>query len=399
MYKLPDSIQTTLNVINHCAKRNDCEIFLHGNLIMYILTGNHDFLREQKIDLVISYKTGLDTHRLYQCMIQHITINREIENSLSRYHVISSEHEIRIDLIHQFDPEQMIHSNQFGSFNLDLLFYDITREEIRSPQGVSIDSGHLKNIKNHEDWVFEDILGFVTWVGRLPKVIIDEEQLGHLKLISLGITKESLDITWEEQIEEILLLRWSGAALHFIATTFVDGMTWTFKILVDYMISMNVGINEESNVETVFSEKKFELLDLYNDFFLADKRVRESADEVYHRLNTVLKLLFDSPNLSIPRPYINRIRTMAGGTLGRCCLGSDSGGSIVSFGCGTNIEEEECIGFSVNCSVPGSGQCLREHPSFAHIPDLSWNLISVDHREWCPNQVCPDVDNIHCLQE
>jgi hypothetical protein len=399
MHKFPDGIQTVLSAVSHCAKHNGCNVFLRGNLVLYHLTGNSEFLQEQQIDLVISYEAGFDTHQLYQCLIQHVTISREIENSSSRYHIISLGYEIKIDLIHQFDPTRLMQANRFGSFNLDMLFYDLFREEIRHPPGVLADVNYLKNTKMQQDWIFEDILGFVMWIGRLAKVTVDDKQLEHLKSISLGLIKESLDVTWEEQIENILLLRRSGAALRFIAATFVDGMAWTFKVFIDYMISMNVGINEESNIETVFNEKKFELVDLYNEFFLADKKVKETADEIYHRLNTILKLLFDSPNLSIPRPYINKIRTMAGGVLGRCCLGSNSGGSISFFGCGTNIEEEECIGFPVNCSTPGSGQCLREHPSFAHIPELNWDLISVDHREWCPNQVCPDADNIHCLQE
>jgi len=397
MHKFPDGIQTVLDAITHCAEHNDVKVLLRGDLVLYALTGNHEFLQDHCIDLILSYDADFNTHKLYKCLIQHVIVHKEIENSHNRYHIMSSGYEVRIDLIHQFDPTRLVQTQRFGAFNLDLLFMDLSTETLRHPPEVSDDIQYIKN--THKDsWSFEDVLGFVTWMGILPDAQIDHEQYERLKLMSLGTLKESLDITWEEQIEAILLLRRSGAALRFIAETFADGVTWVFKVLIDYMISMNVAINEDSNIETVFNAKKFDLVDLYNEFFLGDKKTKESADEIHHRLTTILKLLFDSPNLTIPRPYINKIRTMAGGQLGRCCLGSDVGGTPVFFGCGENIEEEECLGFPVNCPQ-GNNDCLREHPAFTHIPDANWDAIMVQHREWCPDQECPDADSIHCLQQ
>ncbi len=388
MHNLPTRLQTLLDAVNHCSEQHDSTAFLHGSALLYRLTGNEELISNKEIGIVISHDVGFNVRKLYQSLTQSIVINREIENSDTRYHIVSDGFELKMDLVYQFDPTRLIQAKLFGRFNTDVLFYDLSRKELRHPPEVSSDVSVLSNVNDPSEWVLEDILGFARKVGTLPEIVIDKNQEQRLKNISLAVVKESLDISWDEEIEEILLLRHSGSALRFLAETFVDGMPWIFKTLVDYMISLNVSINEDSTLETVFSEKKFSIVNSYNDYFLAEKKSFETADEIQHRLTTTLKLLFDSPNLIIPKPYINRIKTMAGGVLGRCCLGSTAGGLIAFWGCGENIEEEDCF-------CLGSG-CLQGHPAFAHIPSGNWS-VPITHREWCPDQVCPD-ESPHCLQ-
>lgn len=344
MHNLPSRLQSLLDTVSHCTKQSDGTVFLHGDSLLFMLTGNEDLLLNKKIDLIISYDVGFDVHELYQRLIRHVVINREIENSETRYHIASMGYELKIELVYQFDPTRLVQVRQLGRFNYDALFYDLSQKELRHPPEVSSDISVLSNINDLENWSFEDIMGFARKMGTFVEFEIETKQKERLHDISLSTVQESLDISWDEEIEDILLSRRPGAALRFLTNTFVDGMPWIFKVLVDYMISLNVPINEESTIETVFNEKKFNLIDLYNDYFLADKKSFETADEIHHRLTTTLKLLFDSPNLVIPKPYVNRIRVMAGGVLGRCCLGSNVNGTIQFFGCGENIEEEDCIG-------------------------------------------------------
>lgn len=390
MFELPDHISKISDSINECSKKNGLKLFIIEDLALYIFTGNTDFLSSNKLHYIISYDIKFDTNSLYKSLIKKIVINKEVENSKNRYHFVSSGFEIIIDILQNFDPNTDIRGKRF---NFDMITYDIDSKEIKLP--LHLNTSELLNIYDSSSWSFEDVLGFVMWSGKFPSVQINSKQLDKLKLMSLGTLKESLGTTWEEQIEKILLLRRSGCALKFIAFTFIDGTAWVFKVLIDYMISMGIGINDESNIDTVFNDKKYELVDLYNEFFLSTK-TQETTEEKTHRLTTTMKLLFDSPNLNIPRPYVSQVRSMAGGILGRCCLGSDIGGSIAFFGCGENMTEEECNSYPVSCT--DNNPCLREHQSFLHIPDENWDLISVDFREWCPSQVCPDANNIHCLQ-
>lgn len=396
MRSLPTVLQALLDTISHCAKQSDSTAYLCGNALLYQLTGNEELLLDKEIKIIIAYDVDFNTHELYQRLIRHIVISREIENSDTRYHIASTGFELKMDLVYQFDPTRLVQARQFGRFNIDMLFYNLSSKELRHPPEVSDDISTLVNINDPEEWVFEDILGFARKIGTFPEIKIDESQKQKLRNTSLATIRESLDVSWDEEIENILLSKHSGSALRFLADTFVDGMPWIFKTLIDYMIFLNVPINEESTIETVFNEKKFNIVDLYNDYFLAEKKAFETSDEIHHRLTTTLKLLFDSPNLVIAKPYVNKIRTMAGGVLGRCCLGSQAGGTIVFFGCGENIEEEDCLGLPVFCQ--NSDSCLKEHPAFAHIPENNWSIITITNREWCPNQVCPDGD-IHCLQE
>lgn len=391
--EFPDNIKHFLERIHHCAKKNGYKTFLYGNFALYKITGNKNFLKTQNIKVILSFNSNFNQQEFYQCLTEHINITKETEMSSSKYSFVSS-FNVEIDLVYNFDPTNLDQVKQFGRFNFDVNFYDLDTNIFISPPFLS-DTSTLKNINS--DWVFEDILGFLIWAGKLPEIKINTEQYKKLRLLSLEALKESLDITWLEQIEDILLLRYSGSALRFAADTFADGKPWIFKVLIDYIISMSVSINDGSNIETVFNEKKYALINLYNDFFLEDKSKEETPEDIQHRLTMILRILFDSPNLDIPRPYINKIRVMSGGILGRCCLGTSVGGNISFFGCGNDIEEEDCLGLPVNCT--GNNQCLRDHSSFAHIPATNWDLIPVDFREWCPGQICPDANNIHCQKE
>ncbi len=396
MHKFPDDVVKIMQSVSHCAKQNGFETYLHGDLLLYHLTGDKEFLQPKTIDFVISYSADFNTNKFYKSLIQHVVINREVENSDNKYCFISDGFEVKMDIVKQFDPTKLVQSKLFGSFNLDMLFYNPDTDSIEHPADVVDDFGVLMNMKDPNSWVFEDVLGFAMWMGRLPNLKVDPQQLNKLLLMSLGTLKESMDITWQEQMENILLLRRSGSALRFIANTFADGATWTFKTLVDYMISAGIGINDESDIDTVFNEKKFDTIDLYNEFFL-DRTTPESADDIHHRLTTTMKLLFDSPNLDIPRPYVNRIKTMGTIITGRCCLGTDVGGSIAPFGCGNNMTQIDCEGLHpTDCA--GGNECLQNHPAFSHIPEENWEFLQVDYREWCPDQVCPETDN-HCLSE
>lgn len=392
MHNLSPSIQTLLFAVDHCLAKNNSKAYLHGDLLLHELTGNEELSLSNKLTLAISCGSDFKVHNFYKCLLPHIVINREIESSDTKYHIMTSGYELILDLIPNFDPTVLAEALQFGHFNLDMLFRDIRTQELKHPPEVSVEIDFLKNIVQPEDWVFEDIVGFIHNKGVFPDINIDPDQYERLRNLSLATVLESLDVSWEEEIERILLSRHPGSAMQFLSSTFVDGTPWAFKILVDYLIAMDVSINEESTVETVFNQKKFDMVNLYSDYFLTEKKSFETAEEVQHRLTTTLKLFFDSPSMSIPKPYVNRISTMAGGTLGRCCLTSGS----VYFGCGQNIDE-------IDCHLPplcpeGSTQCLQMHPAFTHIPAQNWASLVITDREWCPNQVCPEDNAVHCLE-
>lgn len=392
MDNLSPRLQILLASVSHCIKQNDGKAFLHGDLLLRQLTGNKE-LTSNKVKLVVASEVSFEVHKFYQCLGKHIVVNREIESSDKKYHIMTSGFELILDLVPGFDPTRLVAAKEFGHFNIDMLFRDIDTQELRHPPEVSPDVSLLQNLIPPEEWNFEDVLGFVEKKGTFPDIEVDAEQYQRLRDLSLAMTRESLDVSWEEEIERVLLSRHPGSAMKFLSETFVDGMPWTFKVLIDYLIDMDVPVNEEATIETVFDDKKFEKVDLYNDYFLTEKKSFETVEELQHRLTTTVKLFFDSPTLIIPKPYIHRVQAMAGGTLGRCCLGS----SGTYFGCGENIDEIDCH-LPQFCSA-GSDQCLQQHPSFAHISEQNWDTLIVTHREWCPDQVCPEDNAVHCLED
>jgi uncharacterized membrane protein YgcG len=392
MRSFPDLLQTLLDNIVNCSKEQDNIPYLYGDSLW---CESIDFL-PKNVNIIVSHDESFDSKLFYQSLLRHVEISQEIEMSDTSYHVIAMGFNLKIDLVYQFDPTRLVEARRFGRFNIDTIFFDLIQGELRHPPEISNDVSTLIN-NSSEQWGFADILGFAEKVGSFPEITIDKEQRKKLENISLSVVEESWDTNWLEAIEDILLSRHPGSALYFMTRTFVDGMPWVFKMLADYVVSLDVPVNEDSTIETVFNKEKIDLVNLYNDYFLEKKNTFETFDEIHHRLTTTLKILFDSPNMVIPKPSTRRFRAMAAGELGRCCLGTKVGSTIVFVGCGENIEEEDCLGLPVFCE--GGNPCLKEHSAFSHIPDNIWENITITNREWCPDQVCPDADNIHCLEE
>lgn len=389
MHKLPEHIRLISRAISACCRILGQKILFCGDVALYMATGDIDVLKLFTIEAIV-IADDIEAERLYKCLRQRITINKEIENSKQLYHFITEGVEIILRSSSDFDPTDINQTATISPFNIGRIFYDLDNDKLVHPDGMS-----LSPIKNLLDrWEFNDIVDLLRYIGTLRDAQVDPEQLNKLSDLSLSSFKEPIDATWEDKIESILLLPKPGTALKFLVTTFIDGAPWVFQRLIDYIIYLNVSLNEDSTIDTVFTNKKFDLIDVYNDFYLSSQKTKETSVDLQKRLTTTLKLLFDSPSLSIPKAHISRAQVMQVGVMGRCCLGVGAGGNIFEVACGSPIEKDECQGLEIFCGA-GSTECLSEHPAFT---GTDFNLIPLPtHRAWCADQVCPPTGNVDCV--
>jgi len=392
MHKLPEKINLIRRSIYHCCKSLNVDVFFCGNGVLYEILGDGNLLRDFTIDAVIT--SSITPDKLYSCLKERIKINKEIENSPEVYHFTSDGYEVILKFENNIDIHNIDHAQKISNISLDLNFYDPYNQSFFNPTEKDAElSTTLKCLS--EEWGANDIISFIRYAGTLDELEIIPEELEKLRNTSLSSFKESYYLTREEVIEQILLLPKPGSALEFITSTFLDGAPWLFSNLADYMIYLNVPMNEDITISSVFKKNKLELVDVYNDFFLSSLAFKETAEEIHKRLTTTLKLLFDSPNLVIPKAYISKVQVMADGVLGRCCLGIGSSGTVYTVACGYPIEETDCS-LPIFCTQPGE-ECLSQHPAFS---DTDWNSIpSPTHRAWCPDQICPPDGNIDCVDQ
>ncbi len=405
MHNFPEQLRNIIEKLNHCARRHDGRLLIRGNLALFAMSGKDEYIKNHIIEAIISHTGDFQYNKFYEYLTQRIVVSRELESSINFCHIISGTHNIKLNIEENFDPHNVNDVYKFGRTNLDAIFYDPNSRSLEYPSRVSLDDNVVKTLS--DTWDINSVISIIEHVGRTSTTEVDPDDLNRLKTMPLSGLDDTADFSWNEKIESILLLPWSGKSLKFMVETFPDGQAWTFQSLVDYMISLNVDISEEADVYSVFNEKKFKIMDLYNEFFLSEKKWEEKPKEIQYRLNTLVKLLFDSPDLNIVRPYINQIGIMAGGVLGRCCIGWNSigqsgpgGDHFDRWNCGNGIDASDCLNSEFLCET---GNCIQQNPSFAHIPDHEWEgfaqfpLTIPNLREWCADQICPpDRSHVHC---
>jgi len=304
MSNLPTKTQDILKAISRSARDGGYTAYLGGELVKTYFIDQYVPCPSNVIDIIISYDIKFDTYRFYNDLIKTITINAELENTSEKYTIISGSYILHFQPKQQFDPL----SNTVGSFTIDQVVVNLHNQKIIDPHDVTQSSDILiRHIADSKHWNLKDILGFATKVGSFEKSVIHDEQMLQLQKISLELIKPAIGESTNDLLSDMLLSHYPGKSLEFICNTFQSGRLWLFNRMLDLVSSLNVPISEEVSANSLFSAKKFELINVYNEFFLFDKKQSESGEEKKHRLLTTLRQLFDSPSLSIDIPYIDRV--------------------------------------------------------------------------------------------
>lgn len=296
MHNIPEQLSQILQSISVASRKLKITPYMYGDMSRTVCSTG--IISRYVVDIVLFCTSKWDVQEFYNLLSQNITINREVENSQEIYSIVSYPYLIKLVI----KNDNSFLTSGLGGFTMDNNFIHLDDKDPKCDESPII----IEHSKHVSKWNSEDILSFAIKYGMYPESVIDELQLSQLRFISLNNLKHEFGVNHVDIVGDIISTERPGRALLFIQNTFPDGKEWILNNLITLMSRMNAPINEDVTIDRVLSNKKLELVDIYNEFFLFGKNIESSSEKKNRVLNT-LRLLFDSPTLSISTPYIDRV--------------------------------------------------------------------------------------------
>ena len=323
IYKLKSDI---LPILQSACKQQQSSLHVTGKYAVFFVNGQEQFIKDNTIELLI-ISDNFDTSKFYEFITQYITINSEIESSNKKYSFWSNDYIFDISILKNFPDNCSINSKN--------LFINLENNTIYDPNDIftklTKDIFTVKSNLSFKEWSIEHLIEIITEISLFDNCELSIENLENIRKKDIY---DYYSITSQELIENILLSFKPGYGLNFIINNIPNGKDWVFNQLINFVTKNNIFLNEDENITKIFSNDRLELIDLYNNFFLSEKTNPESTKEKTDRLLTTMRLLFNSPSIDLPLPYINK-------------LSNDKANNVSLF------SEEECL----------YGPCLECNPS------------------------------------
>jgi len=307
MPKAPEKLNETLESIRFAAEKQSVHAYLYGKYVNL-----EKYLPDNVIKIILSYNDKFNTSNFYKALTKKITISHEIENTSNKYCVVSDKFVLDFELRDHFNPQSDY--KEIALLTIDAVFYDLESHQNIDATGNGIEhinSGIFKSTINYDMWDIDVVLSFAEKAGFFNEYTIFKDDFKYLSSLFLFDLKPSTTYTISELITRILLTNFPANGIRFIINTFADGKEWVFTHLTTLVTSLNISLPEDINIEAIFSDKKLQLINIYNEFLLFEKTVAESPKERKKRLLTTLRLLLDSPTLSIETPYIDKVSMLS----------------------------------------------------------------------------------------
>lgn len=353
----PLTLQSIFDAVATASEAQDIRAYAIGAIPIYAVTGKSYYLRDNYIRIILESEK-FNVSKFYNSLNHNIVINEEVENIPEKYCVLSKPYILDFCIFKSSGVEKYVR------FNTDSIYYDIIKKEVVDVHNIASKDFSILSLVNPDNWTTEDILGFIYRVGSFS-VEVEKTQVSHLTKIILSELKEPISVTFADLLVEILLTYQPGSALLFAVNTFSDGKQWLFEKLLDVMSTFNIPVKEDVLPDTLFTEKNLALIDVYGEFFLSKQVDWEQPNEKKSRLNTILRLIFDSPDLKIETPYIDRVSVLTASMLGEIKKQADEsidGGVIRLFEDPVGCEYGECPPCDpLACDAQGKGPCCCCH--------------------------------------
>jgi len=366
MPKLSKITINMLHTIDHAARASGFIPYLYGDLARAIQLDQYP-ADGRLVEVVLSYEHSNSVDDFYQSLSKKITINREIEHFNDLYSFVSSPYVVECQLRQNFN----VFDNDIAVFNVDALFIEMGHNADPAPE-----TNELLCFKQPDEWDITHVIGFAAKLGEYPDRIINPDQRAALDEVQLLKMRHPFGVNIAEKLIDLLLTANPGNAFLFLSS-FTDGKDWLATQFIELASRYSIALNEDFDLREIISSKKAELLNVYSEYF---KVKREDSEwNRQHSILTYLKLLFDSPSLTIETPYIDRVSVFAAPETftvpvenatvttfaddrWACCQEGNICTEVDKATCTTlrGIWHEGLLCDAVNCSVDIPGDC--EYP-------------------------------------
>lgn len=307
MTNFPTKLIPVIEAIQKASVKQNIKAYLFGSPVHYLITEKNAYSRDKNIEIALICSDIFNVSSFYETLVNFIEINREIENSSNRYYVLAKPYILDFKIYYNSNIEQIQSKKSTGLFYNDSIAYDISEEKIIDPKNT-IDNNILKPKKDIENFSPSEIFSLITALGQGYE--INKEHIIKLSTLRLKNITEPVE-GYEKIVLKMLLSQEPGTCLDFIKRTFPDSDVWLFRNVINSALSLNVALPEAIKPEEVFSNKRFELINAYSDFYLNHTGEVETEEERRERLSAVMRLLFDSPNIDVATPYIDNVSVLS----------------------------------------------------------------------------------------
>lgn len=278
---IPTKTQLLLETLRDAVKQNS--IYLVGEYLLSVVF-------EQSLPSIMDFVVvgdNLQVDSIYKKLSSIRTVNREIEHTDDNWRIVSEDLILNFSRISAEDWKKRLSSILVST---DQLAYDLSTTQLPSPPAS------IAMVQPKASWTTADILQYALALS----------MTGLAKSADFeGVLLNKLPQKQTDILSSIVLSRQPGIAFSFLVETFDDGRQWLSNQLLKLAQVLDIPIDESISSEELVGQKKCDLLNIYGQFFAADT-TQESASKSVVRLNTNLRLIFNSPNLNIGLPYIEK---------------------------------------------------------------------------------------------
>ena len=201
MDKFEQNIKTIIDAIKYAAIHNNNSAYLYKNIAWYYHSPNKKHLVHNIIDVVISSKGDFNRSSFYKLLSKKISINKEIESSLTTYCVISTSYILRFKIIKNFNPLNIEDVKQLSNFSVDGIFYDVVKDNFIDSCGgmADLDASPIviRSIFDIHHITTLQILEFAEKYGTFESCIFFDKHKNHLTTLKLSEFKEPIEITFQ----------------------------------------------------------------------------------------------------------------------------------------------------------------------------------------------------------
>lgn len=260
-----------------CAFAMESDLFIFGEVI-------HQLLSKNKQPNPLKVVSGIFTN--VKSIDDTVNLFFDSPKKISKMDQISIfMHNDGIDafyFIPEFDPNKL--NDEYG-FTIDQVYYSPHKNTLIDTSGRGVADFTslpviIKSTSSSDKWDKITLMSFLSHIGFFYDSEISDEDMEKLK---------SMQHEKPYYLHNLLRLNRPGSSLKCFCDICPQAKLWLFDMIIDFLGKSNIRIKENVRPSQVFTEEKFNLLNLYSDYF----NTSGSPQEKRNRDSILAKLLVD----------------------------------------------------------------------------------------------------------